>query len=113
MPQQPLHFADVVTVGQKMCREEKAEWVAGPPLSQSSISDSLSNSLLQNGFVDVMPPMLVCLLVRPAIFLREAESCGFEPRRPLQIFLTTKTQRAQRTDKILCALCVFVVFPLR
>ncbi len=71
MPQQLLHGADVVTVSQKMRGEGMPEGVAGRPLGQSGVPDSLGNCLLHDGFVDMMPPLMPCLVVCPAVLLRE------------------------------------------
>src|SRR3990172_5216474 len=65
MPEQLLHGADVVTVGQKMRGEGMAESVAGRPLSQSGVPLRGVTLLVEED--EPLDPSDVYLLSSPAV----------------------------------------------
>ncbi len=71
MPQQLLHGADVIPVGQKVRGEGMTERVAGRSLGQSGVPDRLRHGLLHNEFINVMSPLLSRFGICPSVLLRE------------------------------------------
>ncbi len=69
--EQFLHRADVVAAGKQVRSEGMPKGVAGHVFGKARSSDGRSDRLLNQGSIDVMPPLTTGLLVTPAALLRK------------------------------------------